>query len=587
MFSCTVPPYGPPHDGAALRQVQLVPSGCQGWFTRVVGGGGEFFAFASTLAVYVFRLKDFTLAHVLTGHERTITGLSWSKQAPSSFVTSAGDSRLILWDAELGKKVMSASVGTNPLVVEFCPQSRSLVAFGLESRWVSLWDTAENRVHQLFQTPKASPRCMRWSEKRPGMLAVGTKQGQVFLCHKDTKSVVELSAREDLSGVSDLQWDRLSPDYLLVAYRNGALTLFDVESKEAVQTFEKQGACVTALEWMPWEPGGFVTVNGRAGVLRLWNVSQKTPREVVKISDKPAWGLTLIDDTPLAIVSFLDGAVCVYDLMSRSARYMGLPGHIETIFDTEFHPLDPDTLATASYDASVKVWHTPSMRCAQTLSGPTGPLYSLSWCPDGTKLAASSGKGHLIVWDVCTGAVLWNHVAHSKTALRVVWNKLNPKHLVTVSMDCTAAVWDLHTKRMVRRLTHPCEVMGCDWSPTAEHSLATTGADGTVRLFDTASGTCECEYKAHSKRAFNVVFNPLSPTLLATGGDDSMVCVRDLRSSKLVHLHGHSDKGECAGFLGVLWLTGMGAQFERCAGILNARGCCCQGRGTEGFACST
>jgi WD40 repeat protein len=38
-----------------------------------------------------------------------------------------------------------------------------------------------------------------------------------------------------------------------------------------------------------------------------------------------------------------------------------LSGHTETIFGAAFDPVCSNTLATCSYDATVKVWHTPTM----------------------------------------------------------------------------------------------------------------------------------------------------------------------------------------------------------------------------------
>lgn len=43
----------------------------------MIGAGGGKFAYCSTLAVYVYDLETFVLEKLLTGHERTITGLTW------------------------------------------------------------------------------------------------------------------------------------------------------------------------------------------------------------------------------------------------------------------------------------------------------------------------------------------------------------------------------------------------------------------------------------------------------------------------------------------------------------------------------
>ncbi|KAA0176527.1 hypothetical protein FNF27_01808 [Cafeteria roenbergensis] len=536
----------PIQEGSVMRQFQLVPSGCQGWFSRVVGGGGGHFAYASTLAVYVYRVADYSLSSVLTGHQRTITGLSWSVANPRFFATSGADLKLVMWDAHLGQQVLSRTLTSNAFVVEFSPLAPHLVAFACEDKWVGVWDTRENSVTRVCQSGKSSARCVRWNERREGLLAIGCKNGQILLHNMSTRKTRELVAGgTEASPVADLRWDRLSEDYLLAAFRDGTLALYDVERGTQVQRFEKQGASVTALEWLPWQPGSFASINGRAGVVRIWNVSQRAPLEVVQVSDRPAWGMSLLPGTTRLLLSFLDGAVAVFDLATRSLRHRGLPGHIETIFDAQFHPTDPDTLATASYDASVKVWHAPSMRCAQTLTGNTGPLYSLCWSPDGSRIAASSGKGRVVVWDVCTGAVIMlKDDAHASTSLRVSWSRTDPDLLASVGMDKVVVLWSVSDKVAKQRVNHPNDVMGCDWCPVTPGRLATACADGKVRVYFLApvGPRLDFEFDAHVGRAFNVAFSPLVPQLLASGGDDGRVVVHHLGKGTSTKLIGHTDK---------------------------------------------
>jgi WD40 repeat protein len=529
-----------------LRQFQLVPSGSQGWFSRTIGGGGDHFAYASTLALYVYRLSDFTLSSVLTGHQRTITGLAWNHRNPSQFVSLGSDAKLLLWDVLEGKQLLSKTLSHNAFVADFNASNPDKLAFACEDKAVYLWDTRENTVKRLFRTGKTSARCLRWSERKTNTLAVGNKSGQIILYNTSSQATVELLAGgPEASPVADIRWDRLSADYLLVAFRDGALILIDVESRAEVQRFEKQGAAITALEWLPRQPGAFASINGRAGVIRIWNVSQRAPLEVVKVSDKPAFGMSLLPDGHSLAMTFLDGAVAIYDTATRAMRHRGLPGHIETIFDVAFHPVDADTLATASYDASVKVWNAPSMRCAQTLTADTGPLYSVSWSSDGSKIVASSGKGRTAVWDVCTGALLWlNPTAHTATCLRGGWSGPGPQKIATGGMDKTLAVWDTEHKRLVTRIPHPGDVMGCAWSPADPELIATACADGMVRLFSFRSSRPMLEVRAHASRAFNVCFSPIRASLLASSGDDGTVAIIDITTSRVSKLFGHKDKGE-------------------------------------------
>lgn len=43
-------------------------------------------------------------------------------------------------------------------------------------------------------------------------------------------------------------------------------------------------------------------------------------------------------------------------------------GHVETIFDCKFKPEDPDLLATASFDGTIKVWNVNTMAAVSILT---------------------------------------------------------------------------------------------------------------------------------------------------------------------------------------------------------------------------
>lgn len=56
-------------------------------------------------------------------------------------------------------------------------------------------------------------------------------------------------------------------------------------------------------------------------------------------------------------------------------------GHVETIFDCKFKPDDPNLLATASFDGTIKIWDTNTLTAVYTSPGNEGVVYSLSWSP--------------------------------------------------------------------------------------------------------------------------------------------------------------------------------------------------------------
>lgn len=62
------------------------------------------------------------------------------------------------------------------------------------------------------------------------------------------------------------------------------------------------------------------------------------------------------------LVALKNGAVLVYDLKKRALEFRTEAGHSETIFETEFCRINSNYLASCSYDGTVRVWDTSTMK---------------------------------------------------------------------------------------------------------------------------------------------------------------------------------------------------------------------------------
>jgi WD40 repeat protein len=82
-----------------------------------------------------------------------------------------------------------------------------------------------------------------------------------------------------------------------------------------------------------------------------------------------------------------------------------LQGHRGWVCSTSFSP-DGQTLASSSWDASIRLWHLQSGECLKVLQGHTGAVYSISFSPDGLLLASGSHDETIKLWDVRTGECL-------------------------------------------------------------------------------------------------------------------------------------------------------------------------------------
>ena len=61
---------------------------------------------------------------------------------------------------------------------------------------------------------------------------------------------------------------------------------------------------------------------------------------------------------------------------------------------------DGSTVATGSWDQSLRLWDAASGAERACFKWPAGKVYSLAYAPDGLRLAAGTDQGKVVVWDV-------------------------------------------------------------------------------------------------------------------------------------------------------------------------------------------
>lgn len=59
----------------------------------------------------------------------------------------------------------------------------------------------------------------------------------------------------------------------------------------------------------------------------------------------------------------------LYDVERARAQWQTQGGHTETIFGCQFHPDNPNLLATCSYDSTVRLWDVTTQQSVQSFVG--------------------------------------------------------------------------------------------------------------------------------------------------------------------------------------------------------------------------
>ena len=82
--------------------------------------------------------------------------------------------------------------------------------------------------------------------------------------------------------------------------------------------------------------------------------------------------------------------------------HITLKGHTGTVSSVSFSP-DGKRLASGSSDQTVKVWDAATGQETLTLKGHTSVVASVAFSPDGKRIVSGSGDQTLKVWDASSG----------------------------------------------------------------------------------------------------------------------------------------------------------------------------------------
>ncbi|XP_009985194.1 PREDICTED: WD repeat-containing protein 17, partial [Tauraco erythrolophus] len=227
-------------------------------------------------------------------------------------------------------------------------------------------------------------------------------------------------------------------------------------------------------------------------------------------------------------------------------------GHIETIFDCKFKPDNPDLLATASFDGTIKVWDINTLTAVYTSPGNEGVIYSLSWAPgDLNCIAGATSRNGGFIWDVPKGKMITRFSEHGKNGIFcIAWSHKDSKRIATCSSDGFCIIRTIDG-RVLHKYKHPAAVFGCDWSQNNKDMIATGCEDKNVRVYYLATSSDQPlkVFTGHTAKVFHVRWSPLREGILCSGSDDGTVRIWDYTQDACINvLSGHT-----APVRGLMW----------------------------------
>jgi WD40 repeat protein/serine/threonine protein kinase len=499
--------------------------------SRFLASGGEQF-------VKVWDTATGAERTTLHGHRGRIMGLAFSPDGARLASASDEDRIVKLWDTTTWSEV--ATLGPHvglALSVSFHPDGQRLaVASGHffmtgDDCEVKIWDISRGETLHTLRGHVGAVLAVAFSPDGTRLASAGAEDGTIKVWDVET-GLETLTLRGHVDSVWSVAF---SPDgrRLFSAGADHTARVWDATPLEEtggpeLQTLTGHSRRVTSVAF---SPDGRVLVSASMDhTIKVWD--PVTGREVrtLRSHNGPVLCLTFAPDGRLLASGNWGtaqrhpgiGVIRVWDTKTwREMRSLDADAHgvLGVAFST-----DGRRLIVATED-KILVWDEAASQPSLLIrTVPAVPTF-VAMSPDGKRLASAEVGGRVMIWD-----------ARETRLLLTLQVPLFPAHCVG---NLGAALIDFPVQVLP---AHASRVTGLAFHPRADaHTMASAGADGTLKLWDTRTWKLRHEQQAHLGGIHGVAFSP-DGKHIATTGKDATVRVWDTETGRAVSVfHGHTD----------------------------------------------
>jgi WD40 repeat protein len=268
---------------------------------------------------------------------------------------------------------------------------------------------------------------------------------------------------------------------------------------------------------------------GQDKTVKLWNVATGQLQCTLRGHKEEVWSVAFSPDGKKLASASAYESVKIWDVMAERELH-SFPIKVGSFSNLAYSP-DGTRLAAVSNDIwpKVKLWDATTGREVLAISDTYeyGAARTVTFSPDGKKLAWGAWDRKATVWDLDAGQVLFILTGHRDMIAALAFSP-DGKRLATASFDRTVMVWDMTLERRgevvapLRTLIgHTSVVHGIAFSPDGTQ-IASASFDRSVRVWDAVTGQETLMLTGHTDGVNNLAFSPDGTRLTSAGRDKTV-----------------------------------------------------------------
>ncbi len=185
--------------------------------------------------------------------------------------------------------------------------------------------------------------------------------------------------------------------------------------------------------------------------LRLWDLNNGTSTVTFVGHEKDALACSFSADNRQIASGGRDHDLKIWNTVGDEKFTVEDEKHGDWVSAVRFSPdTKSNTLATGSWDGTIKVWDSQSMSLQNTFVGHTNAVTTLAYAQKSCYLASGGKDGHIILWNIEQGKHL-KHRVHSAPINQVLFS--TTKYWIVAAADDGLVLWDLVNDQVISEIS--------------------------------------------------------------------------------------------------------------------------------------